>query len=123
MSNENKQTLVLEITYLGEGNNNKKFNCFYIAEDDVDTLAYFENLRKISMDTNTAPFFVDLRDNGDIEDTLGISNEVFTRITGQEVQEPVFYEKADRDFWHYIEKLAHSKWSLESEMKELKQTR
>lgn len=123
MAIDNNQTLVLEIKYLGNGGNEKKFNCFYMGNDDVDTLSYFENLRKISMDTKIAPFFVDIKDNGDISDTIGISNEVFTKITGQEVKEPEYYEKADRSFWEDIEKIAHSKWSLESEIEQLQNTR
>ena len=65
-----------------------------------EALGAFRELKKQEVDLKEAPFLVDLvGDDGDIVDTVGISEETYSLVTGQPVFSKEVYEQIDRDFW------------------------
>ncbi len=56
-----------------------------------------------------APFLLDLREeNGDIIDTIGISAEMYTRITGEPVLSAEEYREIDTKWWQAAKGLSEN---------------
>jgi len=94
----------LETEFLGTGDHGLKTLVGAEFESDEKTVAAFENARKAAeaagVNIKNAPFLLDLREeNGDIIDTIGISAEMYTRITGEPVLSPEEYREIDTKWW------------------------
>lgn len=60
----------------------------------------FDSLKPEAMDGSDAPFIIDLWDsNGDLLESIGISAELYTQVTGEPVLSEEEYQKIDADYW------------------------
>jgi hypothetical protein len=93
--------------YLGTGDNGFKTNIGAIGETDKETMGLFESAKKISVSVETAVFLMDLYNNdGFIVDTIGLTGEGYTRITGEKVLSESEYREIDKNYWQQAKDLA-----------------
>lgn len=97
----------LDTIYLTKKGDGYKTRVGCQAETDALTTALFESARPLAMDADTADFLLDLHeDDGTIVDTIALSADAFTQITGEPVLTEDEYQKIDTDFWSAAQ--AHS---------------
>lgn len=90
----------LETEYLGTGNQGMKTLVGAEFDTDEEAVAAFESARSRGGSIKTAPFILDLREeNGDIIDTIGISAETYSHITGEPVLSAEEYKEIDTKYW------------------------
>lgn len=86
----------LRALYLGTSDDGVKVQSRFLENCDVqNTLDAF---KKDSIPTDTAPFFIDLWEDqeGTLIETIGVSEEVYSRITGEKVLTYSDYEQANQ---------------------------
>jgi len=87
--------------YLGKGNDGYQTDIAAAFETPAATKEAFESLRKVEVSTDKAPFLIDLKtDDGDIIDSIGVSEETYSSVTGQPVYSKTVYKQIDKDYWH-----------------------
>ena len=92
--------MYLETLYLGDSGTGCKTLIGAEFSSDAETVAAFERAKKSQIDVSVAPFLLDLKeDNGDIIDTIGLSDEMYTRITGEPVLSAEEYQEINTNWW------------------------
>ncbi|HHC6921443.1 TPA: hypothetical protein ACN33X_001604 [Vibrio parahaemolyticus] len=88
--------LSLRALYLGSTDNGVKVHSRFLETCDVNTV--FASFKKESISTDNAPFFIDLfdEDASIIKETIGVTEETYSRITGEVVLTYDDYQRADR---------------------------
>ncbi len=83
----------LKALYLGDNNDGVKVHSLFLSKCDVTIT--FDMFKTYSVDKDKAPFFIDLYDEEQslIVDTVGISEETYTQITGEVVMSYEYYER------------------------------
>ena len=65
----------------------------------------FYSLKPEATNSREAPFIIDLWDcNGDLVESVGISAELYKRVTGEPVLSEEEYRKINSDYWAEAEK-------------------
>lgn len=91
----------MEAIYLGSSGDGYKAGVSAEFATDTDTTEAFESARCHDIDINEAEFIIDLHeDNGDIVDTIGVSAESYTQITGEPALTEAEYKDIDRGYWN-----------------------
>lgn len=99
-------SLYLEFEYIDKDNAGRKTGVGCEGETDRETMKLFNNARKFSSPIETCDFLLDLKkDDGDIIDTIGISKEVFRKISGTEPLSDEEYVELDTNFWQGIRRM------------------
>ena len=90
--------------YLGTGNDGYHTGIGAEFETDAETTEAFESAKALDTDIKTAPFIIDLREaNGDIVDSIAVSEEGYKSITGEPVLSEAEYIEIDREYWAVAE--------------------
>lgn len=96
--------IYLEITYLGNGDTEKRtdkgagFNTMIEARESFDGAKAYEE------STKTAAFFLNMRNHdGDIIETIGITGDGFTALTGEQPKSEAYYINLNKNYWKNFE--------------------
>ncbi len=83
---------LLKSTFLGKTDDGVKMRSEFLSNCNVEeTYAKFQK-HKISLET--APIFIDYwSDEDTLKESIGVTEEVFTAITGEEVMDASYYER------------------------------
>ena len=71
-------------------------------ETEEDTIAAFESARRL--DDRSGQFLLDLYVKEDLIDTIGLTEQAVTQISGETVQSAEVYTQYDIDYWERIVK-------------------
>lgn len=91
-----KSNLCLRALYLGTTDDGVKVHSAFLSECDFDsTLKAFKD---DSISTKNAPFYIDVWDHEEttLIETIGVSEETYKRITGEEVLSYEQYQELDQ---------------------------
>lgn len=86
--------------FLGSGNDGFQTGIGCECDTTKETLSYFESLRKQSEDISTAAFIIDLKNqDGEILDSIGVSADTYSTVSGQPAFSEAVYRQIDADIW------------------------
>ena len=108
MRRDQRQPMMIKTFFIGEKIDNICFKTGVgaIGATDSETQHLFESAKKKNCDSNFANFVFDLHDDhGDIVDTIFLTAEDYTAITGENAMSREEYEKIDSDFWASAENM------------------
>lgn len=90
----------IEIIYIASDDNARKTDMAHAGKSNAHTWATFKDFRRYAVDIKAARFLLDYYNaKGDLADTIPISTEGFTAITGQSPKSEAEYGEIDRRYW------------------------
>ncbi len=96
--------MYMKAIYLGAGDDGYQTGVGAEFDTPEETKAAFDALKPRSIDVSKAPFLIDLWDEEKgILDSIGVSEELYTEVTGQQVYSAEVYKQIDRDYWSQAE--------------------
>lgn len=97
----------MEMIFIDSTDNARRTGVGAEFESDEATTEAFESVRCHDVGVENGAFILDLHeDNGDIVDSIAVSTESFTQITGERVLSEAEYIAYDEKYWRDITKVA-----------------
>ena len=92
--------MYMRAIYLGTGNDGLQTGVGAEFETPEETMAAFDSIKQRSIPISDAPFLIDLWDEEQgIIESIGVSEELYTEVTGQPVHSRAVYSQIDSDYW------------------------
>jgi hypothetical protein len=90
----------MEMIYIDSDRQARKTGVGAIMDTPEQTWSAFRSARRLEVPMEDAAFLLDYYNRkGDLSDTIAISREAYTRITGEPVLSEQEYREIDRAFW------------------------
>lgn len=90
----------IEAIYVDKNGNGYQTRVGAEWESDAKTTEAFESIRSRTADIKSAPFILDLHEeNGDIVDSIAVTAQDYSRITGEPVLSEAEYIAIDDKYW------------------------
>lgn len=91
--------MFMKAIYLGKGDHGLQTGVVAEFESAEETKASFEQIKPHAEDIKTAAFLIDLHDDDGIIDTVAVSEETYSLVTGELVLSEAEYRQIDDNYW------------------------